>query len=72
MKRSSLCLLTTSTRFTTGSIHIVIAHFFAHYKDLEKGKWSDIRQWTDVEGTEQLIVEGIDRAMSPGSPTIEK
>ena len=49
-----------------------IAHFFAHYKDLEKGKWSDIRQWTDVEGTEQLIVEGIDRAMSPGSPTIEK
>ena len=39
-----------------------VAHFFAHYKDLEKGKWSDIRQWIDVDGAEKLIVEGIERA----------
>jgi inorganic pyrophosphatase len=39
-----------------------IAHFFAHYKDLEKGKWSDIRKWIDVEGSERLIMEGIARA----------
>ncbi len=39
-----------------------LAHFFAHYKDLEKGKWSDIGQWVDVDGSERLIMEGIDRA----------
>ena len=39
-----------------------IAHFFAHYKDLEKDKWSDIRQWIDVDGAERLIIEGIERA----------
>src|SRR5579862_2369058 len=38
-----------------------IAHFFTHYKDLEKGKWSDIRTWLDVAETEQLILEGIER-----------
>lgn len=43
-----------------------IAHFFAHYKDLEKDKWSDIRQWVDVEGSEKLIMEGIERAQSAG------
>ena len=39
-----------------------IAHFFHHYKDLEKGKWTRIGQWVDVEGTERLIMEAIDRA----------
>src|SRR5690242_17371065 len=39
-----------------------IAHFFAHYKDLEPGKWSDIRQWVDAEGSEKLIMEGLERA----------
>ena len=42
-----------------------IAHFFPHYKDLEKDKWSDIRQWIDVEGSERLIMEGIERARNP-------
>ncbi len=41
-----------------------VAHFFAHYKDLEKDKWSDIRQWIDVDGSERLIMEGIERAQS--------
>ena len=39
-----------------------IAHFFTHYKDLEKDKWSDIGQWIDVESAERLIMEGIERA----------
>ncbi len=39
-----------------------IAHFFHHYKDLEKGKWTRIGQWVNVEGTERLIMEAIDRA----------
>lgn len=41
-----------------------VAHFFAHYKDLEKDKWSDIRQWIDVDGSERLIMEAIERANS--------
>lgn len=39
-----------------------IAHFFSHYKDLEKGKWSKILGWGDATKAEQLIVEGIERA----------
>jgi inorganic pyrophosphatase len=42
------------------------AHFFAHYKDLEKGKWSDIHDWIDVEGAERLIMEAIERARTSG------
>lgn len=39
-----------------------IAHFFAHYKDLEEGKWSKIIGWGDVKKAESLILEGIERA----------
>ncbi len=39
-----------------------IAHFFAHYKDLEKGKWSKVIGWGDAEKAGQLIMEGIERA----------
>src|ERR1041385_2568037 len=39
-----------------------IAHFFAHYKDLESGKWTRIGQWVDVTASERLIMEGIERA----------
>jgi inorganic pyrophosphatase len=39
-----------------------IAHFFAHYKDLETGKWTRIGQWVGAPQTERLIMEGIDRA----------
>lgn len=38
-----------------------IAHFFQHYKDLEKGKWVTIVKWLDVEGAEELIVNAIER-----------
>jgi len=39
-----------------------IAHFFQHYKDLEKGKWVTIVKWLDVTGAEKLILKAIARA----------
>ncbi len=42
-----------------------IAHFFQHYKDLEKGKWSKIVRWVDAAEAEFLISEAIARAAVP-------
>ncbi|MDC7787485.1 inorganic diphosphatase [Rhodoplanes sp. TEM] len=39
-----------------------IAHFFQHYKDLEKGKWVTIVKWVGAEAAEKLVVEAIARA----------
>jgi inorganic pyrophosphatase len=39
-----------------------VAHFFQHYKDLEKGKWVTIVHWLDREEAERMIVEGMERA----------
>jgi inorganic pyrophosphatase len=39
-----------------------IAHFFEHYKDLEKGKWAKILNWVDTAEAEQLVVDAIARA----------
>jgi inorganic pyrophosphatase len=39
-----------------------IAHFFRHYKDLEKGKWVTIVKWLDAKGAEKLVLEAIARA----------
>jgi len=39
-----------------------IAHFFQHYKDLEKGKWVTIAKWLDVAAAEQLVLDAIARA----------
>ena len=33
-----------------------IAHFFQHYKDLEKGKWVKVKGWDGVEAARQEIV----------------
>ena len=38
-----------------------IAHFFQHYKDLEKGKWVTIVNWLDADGAEKLVMEAIQR-----------
>ena len=38
-----------------------IEHFFKHYKDLEKGKWSKVLGWDDKAKAKQLILEGIER-----------
>ena len=43
-----------------------IGHFFAHYKDLEKGKWVTIVNWVGTERAEKMIIEGIHRAASAG------
>lgn len=38
-----------------------VEHFFAHYKDLEPGKWVKIGGWQDVNVAKKLIVEAIER-----------
>lgn len=43
-----------------------MAHFFQHYKDLEKGKWVTIVRWLDAADAEKLIVEAIERAQKKG------
>ena len=43
-----------------------IEHFFAHYKDLEPGKWVKIIRWGDAEEAQKLIAEGIERAKAKG------
>ncbi len=39
-----------------------IAHFFAHYKDLERGKWTSVGKWMEREDAERVITEAIARA----------
>jgi inorganic pyrophosphatase len=39
-----------------------IEHFFAHYKDLEGGKWVKVMGWGDVDEAEQMILDSIERA----------
>lgn len=37
------------------------AHFFGHYKDLEHGKWVQVKRWGEAEEAFELIRQGIDR-----------
>jgi inorganic pyrophosphatase len=39
-----------------------IEHFFAHYKDLEGGKWVKVLGWGDVDEAETMILASIERA----------
>ncbi len=39
-----------------------IEHFFTHYKDLEKGKWSKVMGWKNADMAAQMIQEGLERA----------
>jgi inorganic pyrophosphatase len=43
-----------------------VAHFFQHYKDLEKGKWVTIVSWVGTERAEKMILDGIHRAAGSG------
>lgn len=36
-----------------------ITHFFAHYKDLEEGKWVKLEDWTDADAAKKEILESI-------------
>ena len=38
-----------------------IAHFFEHYKDLEKGKWVKIEGWKDAAAAKKEILDGVNR-----------
>jgi inorganic pyrophosphatase len=38
-----------------------IAHFFAHYKDLEKNKWVKIIGWKEADIASKLVLEAIAR-----------
>ncbi len=38
-----------------------ITHFFTHYKDLEKGKWSQVEGWAGVEKARELIAQAVER-----------
>ena len=44
-----------------------IQHFFAHYKDLEPGKWAKILGWGDASEARQLISEAIEREKQSAS-----
>jgi inorganic pyrophosphatase len=39
-----------------------IAHFFQHYKDLEKNKWTRIGRWVDADEAQKIVMESIERA----------
>ena len=39
-----------------------IAHFFEHYKDLEKGKWAKLKRWAEPAEAAELIRAAMDRA----------
>jgi inorganic pyrophosphatase len=38
-----------------------ITHFFAHYKDLEPGKWVKVAGWGSPEEAKQEILDGVKR-----------
>lgn len=39
-----------------------IEHFFVHYKDLEPGKWVELRGWGGPEKAAEIIQQAIDNA----------
>lgn len=41
-----------------------IEHFFAHYKDLEGGKWVKVVGWGDAAEAERMILDAVARAKS--------
>jgi len=43
-----------------------IAHFFQHYKDLEKDKWVKIKRWADADEARDIIRTGQKRAATKG------
>jgi inorganic pyrophosphatase len=58
-----LCALYTHLKSHTdvSAWHLnMIAHFFEHYKDLDKGKWVKISGWGDVEQAKKEILEGVE------------
>jgi inorganic pyrophosphatase len=42
-------------------LRLQISHFFDHYKDLETGKWVNIKGWEGAEAARQEILDSVDR-----------
>lgn len=42
-------------------LRMQITHFFDHYKDLETGKWVDIKGWEETAAAHREILEAITR-----------
>jgi inorganic pyrophosphatase len=38
-----------------------IAHFFEHYKDLEKGKWVKLKGWKGIDAAKKEIMDSVER-----------
>jgi inorganic pyrophosphatase len=38
-----------------------LEHFFAHYKDLEEGKWVKVKRWGEAQEAFDLVRQGMDR-----------
>ena len=38
-----------------------IAHFFEHYKDLERDKWVEVMGWGEPEEAHRLILDAMAR-----------
>jgi inorganic pyrophosphatase len=43
-------------------------HFFAHYKDLEPGKWVKIDRWGDAEEARRIVQNAIQKAAENKDP----
>jgi inorganic pyrophosphatase len=50
----------TAADLPEGLVH-TIEHFFAHYKDLEPGKWVKVRGWGDSKDAREYIAEALER-----------
>jgi inorganic pyrophosphatase len=44
-----------------------IEHFFAHYKDLEAGKWVKVKRWGEPQEAFDLIRQGMERDAKNGN-----
>jgi inorganic pyrophosphatase len=49
-----------------------IEHFFAHYKDLEPGKWVKVTGWGDAAAAARVIQDGIEKATNKGKKKAKK
>jgi len=42
-------------------LRLQIAHFFAHYKDLERGKWVKVEGWGDAAAAKKEVLDAVAR-----------
>ncbi len=63
-KLSSLYRTVESPRDLPDATLAQISHFFAHYKDLEVGKWVKVTGWVGAEDAKKEIIAGVERYKS--------